>query len=131
MAVDDFTNLLERSKRFLLSAERDLNDKYVDIGIFSVNQSIDLFLKALLLKNAGDYSHSHDLKMQMRELASVLPSEVRSKVDSILARNSLILSVIQDSYITARYFYTSLSNEDLISIVETVKTIQSELLECC
>lgn len=131
MALDDFTNLLERSKRFLLSAEKNLNDKYVDIGIFSVNQSIDLFLKALLLKNAGDYSHSHDLKMQMRELASVLPSEVKSKVDTILVKNSLTLSVIQDSYITARYFYTSLSSEDLMNIIEAVKTIQSELLEYC
>jgi hypothetical protein len=69
--------------------------------------------------------------MQMRELASVLPSEVKSKVDTILVKNSLTLSVIQDSYITARYFYTSLSAEDLMNIIEAIKTIQSELLEYC
>ena len=69
---EEYNNLIGRSERFLLSAERNLQDDYIDVGAFSVNQSLELYLKALLLKKAGDFPHTHDLKILLHNLTIFL-----------------------------------------------------------
>jgi HEPN domain. len=55
-ASDEFNSMIEKSRRFLLNAERNMDEGFIDIGAFSVNQSLEIYLKALLLKESGDYS---------------------------------------------------------------------------
>lgn len=128
---EEYNNLMGRSERFLLSAERNLQDDYVDVGAFSVNQSLELYLKALLLKNAGDFPHTHDLKILLHNLASVLPEVSKDKVERLISEKSLILSMIQDTYITSRYFFTSLTSEDLDKLISEVREIREGLSDVC
>lgn len=128
---EEYNNLIGRSERFLLSAERNLQDDYIDVGAFSVNQSLELYLKALLLKNAGDFPHTHDLKVLLHNLASVLTEVSKDKVERLISEKSLILSMIQDAYITSRYFFTSLTSEDLDKLISEVREIQEGLSDVC
>ena len=48
---DEYLALIERSERFMKSAERDVEDGSLDIASFSVNRSPELFVKAVLFKS--------------------------------------------------------------------------------
>lgn len=116
--------MIERSRQFLLNAERNLDEGFIDIGAFSANQSLKLYLKALMLKEMGDYPHIHDLKTLLRNLSTVSDQNVKEKIELFLKEKSLILSLIQDAYLTSRYFFTSYSADDLREMISTIKDIE-------
>lgn len=123
-ANEEYNNMMEKSRRFLLNAERNLEDGFIDIGAFSANQSLELYLKALMLKELGDYPHTHDLKNLLRNLLEVSNQSVKKKIDQLLKEKSLILSLIQDAYLTARYFSISYSADDLKEMISSIKEIK-------
>jgi HEPN domain-containing protein len=123
-ADEEYKRMIERSRQFLLNAERNLDEGFIDIGAFSANQSLELYLKALMLKEMGDYPHIHDLKTLLRNLSTVSDQDVKEKIELCLKEKSLILSLIQDAYLTSRYFFTSYSADDLREMISTIKDIE-------
>ena len=103
-ASDEFNSMIEKSRRFLLNAERNINEGFIDIGAFSVNLSLEIYLKALLLKESGDFPHTHDIKILLRNLADLSNVDVKKKIELLLKEKGLVLSLIQDAYFTSRYF---------------------------
>ena len=128
---EEYQNMMQKSERFLLNAERNLDDDFVDIGAFSANQALELFLMAQLLEKLGDFPHTHDLKLLMRNLAGALNGKKQKKVEDLLSEKSLILSTIQDAYIMSRYFFTSLTREDLETMIREVRDIEQGLSDVC
>jgi HEPN domain-containing protein len=123
-ADEEYKRMIERSRQFLLNAERNLDGGFIDIGAFSANQSLKLYLKALMFKEMGDYPHIHDLKTLLRNLSTVSDQDVKKKIELCLKEKSLILSLIQDAYLTSRYFFTSYSADDLREMISTIKDIE-------
>jgi HEPN domain-containing protein len=126
-AKDEYENMIERSERFLLTAERSLEEGFLDISSFNANQSLDLFLKGLLLKSAGDFPHTHDIKEFLRTLAHVGGSEYSKKINKYLKEKTLDLKAIQDAYITARYFFVSTSENEVDQMIELIKKLREDL----
>ena len=126
-ATDEFNTMIEKSRRFLINAERNLEEGFIDIGAFSANQSLELYLKAILLKESGDYPHTHDIKNLLRNLLDLSNENVRKKIELILKEKSLVLSLIQDAYLTSRYFSTSYSSDDLKEMISVTKYIKEEI----
>ena len=52
---------------------------------------------------------------------------VRKKIELILKEKSLVLSLIQDAYLTSRYFSTSYSSDDLKEMISVTKYIKEEI----
>ena len=123
-AIDEFYSMIEKSRRFLLNAERNMNEGFIDIGAFSANQSLEIYLKALLLKESGDYPHIHDLKNLLRNLADLSNEDVKKKIELLVKEKSLVLSLLQDAYLTSRYFSTSYSSDDLNEMISVIKLIK-------
>lgn len=126
-AEDEYLALIERSERFMKSAERDIEDGYLDVASFSINQSLELFVKAMLLKLTGDYPHIHNLKLLLRSLSDNSNINFRGKIDRILAERDLEISLIQDAYVTSRYFVSNISEATLRKLKMTVKEIKGAL----
>ena len=124
----EYQNMIDRSERFLKSAEWNLNEGFIDISAFSVNQSLELLIKALLLRKLGDFPHTHDIKTLLRTLVETVDSDNSKKISRFLAEKSLEINVIQDAYITSRYFFTSISMEDLKNLVNVVKEFREEFI---
>ena len=123
-ATDEFNTMIEKSRRFLINAERNMEAGFTDIGAFSANQSLDLYLKVILLRECGDYPHTHDIKNLLRNLLDLSNENVRKKIELILKEKSLVLSLIQDAYLTSRYFSTSYSSDDLKEMISVIKYIK-------
>ncbi len=123
-ATDEFNTMIEKSRRFLINAERNMEAGFTDIGAFSANQSLDLYLKVILLRECGDYPHTYDIKNLLRNLLALSDKYVRKKIELILKEKSLVLSLIQDAYLTSRYFSTSYSSDDLKEMISVIKYIK-------
>ena len=123
-ASDEFDSMIEKSRRFLLNAERNMDEGFIDIGAFSANQSLEIYLKALLLNESGDYPHTRDVKILLRNLADLSNVDVKNKIELFLNEKSLVLSLLQDAYLTSRYFSTSYSSDDLNEMISVVKHIK-------
>ena len=123
-ASDESNSMIEKSRRFLLNAERNMDEGFIDVGAFNANQSLELYLKALLLKESGDYPHTFDLKNLLRNLADLSNVDVKKKIELFLNEKSLVLSLLQDAYLTSRYFSTSYSAGDLNEMISVVKHIE-------
>ena len=123
-ATGEFNTIIEKSRRFFINAERNMEAGFTDICAFSANQSLDLYLKAILLRESGDYPHTHDIKNLLENLLSISNENVRKKIELILKEKSLVLSLIQDAYLTSRYFSTSYSPDDLKEIISVIKHIK-------
>ena len=126
-ASDEFNSMIEKSRRFLLNAERNMDEGFIDVGAFNANQSLELYLKALLLKESGDYPHTFDLKNLLRNLADLSNVDVKKKIELFLNEKSLVLSLLQDAYLTSRYFSTSYSSDDLNEMISAVKHIKESI----
>ena len=116
--------MIEKSSRFLLDAERNMDEGFIDIGAFSANQSLEIYLKALLLNESGDYPHTRDVKILLRNMADLSNVDVKNKIELFLNEKSLVLSLLQDAYLTSRYFSTSYSSDDLNEMISVVKHIK-------
>lgn len=126
-AKDEYEKMMGRSQRFLLTAERSLKDGFYDISSFNANQSLERFLKALLLKLAGDFPHTHDIKELMRTLAQVSSPEYSKMIRKYLKEKSLELPSVQDSYITARYFFVSISENEVGKMIQMIRELMAEI----
>ncbi len=126
-AKDEYENMIGRSERFLLTAESSLKEGFLDISSFNANQSLELFLKALLLKSAGDFPHTHDIKELLRTLARIGGSKYSKKINKYLKEETLGLKAIQDAYITARYFFVSTSENEVDQMIGLIKKLREDL----
>ena len=101
-----------------------MEEGFTAIGAFSPNQSLELYLKAKLLRESGGYPHTDDIKNLLRNLLDLSNENVRKKIELILKEKSLVLSLIQDAYLTSRYFSTSYSSDDLKEMISVIKYIK-------
>ena len=60
--MGEYEYLLERSRRFLETARIQIERGFYDLAAFSLEQSLQLFLKAELLKLKVDYPRTRRLR---------------------------------------------------------------------
>jgi len=123
---EEYEYLLERSRRFYETALMQIERHFYDLAVFSLEQSLQLYLKAHLLKLGVEYPRTHSVR---RLLELVHKVTGRGGVEELLSRFSVELGALEDAYITSRYVARSYSLEEvrrLRNVVEEVKRIVGE-----
>ncbi len=98
--LEEYGRLRERSKRFYDTALLQIEKGYYDLAAFSLEQSLQLFLKAQLLKAGADYPRTHSVRVLLEMLSELLGNP---RLKDLLGSYSLELAALEDVYITARY----------------------------
>jgi HEPN domain-containing protein len=126
--VEEFEVLLRRSESFyvtaLLQAERGMDD----LAVFSLEQSLQLFLKGALLKEGIEFPRTHGVRRLLSILAELTGSD---EIKQLLTSYSLELGILEDAYIVSRYFprsYTGEEFERLRAAVERVRSVVGGVL---
>ncbi len=89
----------ERGKHFYKVATLfDKKNCRWDLGLFHLEQSLQLLTKSKLLERVGDFPKTHNPKEPMQLLIKVVPT-CKRLVDS----NWSCIDVLEDSYIASRY----------------------------
>ena len=112
--------LVEKLKRralvFLREAKRLLSDGEYGLACFNADQSLQLYLKAVILRLFGEMPRVHGV----RELAGFLVRSFREAgyvgeadlLEDFVRERRYVLSVLEDAYIDARYGLRDFSREE-------------------
>jgi HEPN domain-containing protein len=120
--------LKKRAASFLELAGYSLQRGFHDVAAFNAEQAAQLYLKATLLELIGDFPRTHSIIFLLNELKRVGGKEV----EDFVKKNKRGLHVLEDAYLTNRYFYKLFDKEDvedLISLAEKVMNF-CERLRC-
>jgi HEPN domain-containing protein len=104
--MDEYESLLERSRRFCETASMQIERGFYDLAVFSLEQGLQLFLKACLLKLGADYPRTHSARKLLELIYKVSKSEA---ISDLLRKFSVELGALEDAYITSRYVPRSYS----------------------
>jgi len=118
--------LKRRASLFLELARYSLERGFYDMTAFNAEQAAQLYLKATLLELIGDFPRTHSILLLLGELKRVNEKDV----EDFIRRNKRRLHVLEDAYLTSRYFYKFFDREDaedLIAAAEEVVSLCEEL----
>lgn len=101
---------------------------FYDLAVFSLEQSLQLYLKACLLKLGLDYPRTHSVRKLLELIHEITK---RNEIKEILTRFSVELGALEDAYITSRYIARSYSFEEadrLKKVVEEIKHVMEKII---
>lgn len=119
--------LIKRSHDFLETAEYQTGKGFYDLATFSLEQALQLFLKAKVLAEGVDYPRTHSVRALLEILAELLPENRKSAVRRILEKNLLELGTLEDAYITSRYIMREFTKQEAEKLTRTVKKIMKNV----
>jgi len=111
---------VERSRRFLLTAEMQIERGFYDLAVFSLEQALQLYLKACLLKLGVDYPRTHSVRKILEVIYKLTGSE---NIRRLLVEYAIELGVLEDAYITSRYIARDYSEEEARRLYEVVNEV--------
>jgi len=115
--------LLKRSKDFLETAEYQIGKGFYDLAAFSLEQALQLFLKAKVLAEGVDYPRTHSVRALLEILSELVPVDKKSSVKGVLENYLLELGVLEDAYITSRYLMREFTRQEVEKLAKAVKEI--------
>jgi len=123
MKMEEFEALIERSRRFRETANFQADMGFHDLAVFSLEQSLQLFLKAILLKLGADYPRIHGIRKLIEIIYRICGNNA---IGELLTKYSVELGALEDAYISSRYAlreYTSDEFKRLSKVVNDVMNI--------
>jgi len=119
--------LLKRSREFLETAKYQIDKGFYDLAAFSLEQALQLFLKARLLSEGVEYPRTHSVRALLEILSEVVNEGKKAVVKGALEKYLMELSVLEDAYITSRYIMRDFSRQEVEKLVKAVKEIMRDV----
>lgn len=118
--IEEYKYLLERSRRFLETAELQLDKGFYDLAVFSLEQALQLYLKAYLLKLGLEFTKKWSIKKLLELIYKITNSE---EIRGALTNYAVELGSIEDAYITSRYVAREYCEEEAKKLLQTVRGV--------
>jgi len=119
--------LLKRSGDFLETAEYQISRGFYDLATFSLEQALQLFLKAKVLAEGADYPRTHSIRTLLEILSELVPKNKKSTILGILENYLLELGMLEDAYITSRYVMREFTKQEAEKLTKAVKEIMKNV----
>ena len=100
----------------LSSAQGSLAKGDYDIAAFMAEQSLQLYLKSMLLEFAGEIPRIHALRQLLNSLKTVVYRA--EQMDQFVAKNRSLLIRLEDTYINSRYVPREYDKEETKELVD-------------
>ena len=125
MSGEYYLLLWRRAERFLLRAERDLNEGDYDGACFNSEEALQLAVKAVLYRYFGESLRIHGSRILLARLRNLLmeagmESEA-SIISEFVSNNRVPLGILEESYIMARYGNITYEKSQAELCVKTAK----------
>ena len=124
---DEENSLLRKSSDFLETAEYQTGRGFYDLAIFSLEQALQLFLKAKMMVEGSDYPRIHGVRTLLEMLSRLVPKDDKTIVQGILNKYSLELGMLEDAYITSRYMMREFTKQEAQKLTKAVKEIMKNV----
>ncbi|MBD3190899.1 MAG: HEPN domain-containing protein [Candidatus Heimdallarchaeota archaeon] len=110
--------LLTRGKNFLESAENRFKNKDWDLTCFFAEQSVQLYIKAVILELSGSSPRIHSLRRLIALLGQIIDEKIEYERKSLL--------FLESAYFNARYLpfkYEKQDAEEALRIAKELITL--------
>jgi HEPN domain-containing protein len=107
--------LKKRSKNFLEGAKERFKAKDWDLTCFLAEQSVQLYLKAVILEEAGQTPRTHSLRQLLAQYGLIIEQEIK------FDRNSLFM--LESAYFNARYIAVTYDEEQAKDALKIAKEL--------
>jgi len=119
--------LFQRSNEFRKTAGYQIKAGFFGLAVFSLEQSLELFLKAQLLLRGVDYPRTHSVRTLIEILIELGIEEEKKIFQQLLRKYLLELGTLEDAYITSRYILREFSKKEAMRLEKVV----NEVIEKC
>ncbi len=126
---EEYEYLMRRSREFCETAVLQIERGFYGLAALSLEQCLQLHLKARLLEAGMDYPRTHSVRRLLELLGEVLGESVR--VEKVVSRFSVELAALEDAYITSRYVPRDFRRDEVLrlkSVVEEVMRVVGEIV---
>lgn len=117
---EEYMALIERYRRFLITAELQIDKGFYDLAVFSLEQALQLRLKAALLALGAAYPRTHSVRRLLELVHQITGNK---EVKNLLTKYSVELGALEDAYISSRYVPRSYTKEEAERLKEVVKEV--------
>jgi len=121
-SYEEYEYLLGRSRRFYETASMQIDKGFFDLAAFSLEQSLQLYLKAMLLKIGLEYPRTHSIRRLMELLYEV---KEREEIKALLSTFSVEIGALEDAYITSRYIARAYAPEEIMRLKRVVEELMN------
>ena len=128
---EEYEHLLRRSREFYETAILQLEKGFYGLAAFSLEQSLQLFLKAKVLERGVDYPRTHSIRRLLEILSEVVEREISNVLRELVDKYSLELASIEDAYITSKYIPREFRREEVLrlrGVVDEVIEVVSRIV---
>ncbi|MFP3984606.1 MAG: HEPN domain-containing protein [Candidatus Bathyarchaeia archaeon] len=119
--------LLKRSRDFLETAEYQSSKGFFDLAVFSLEQALQLFLKAKVLAVGVGYPRTHSVRALLEMLSDLVSENRKSAIRSVLDNYLLELGMLEDAYITSRYVMREFTEREVGKLTKAVKEVMKSV----
>ena len=105
----------KRAGEFWQRAKEDFQKKRYNLAVLDVEQAVQLWVKYLIFKKAGDFPKSHYFNILLDNLADIYNSPT---VRNFYQENILQFKSLEDAYLTSRYLPKEFSREEAEKFME-------------
>uniref|UniRef100_A0A7C3SM22 HEPN domain-containing protein n=1 Tax=Thermofilum pendens TaxID=2269 RepID=A0A7C3SM22_THEPE len=126
--LEEAEYLLRRSRRFYETAAMQMDRGFHDLAAFSLEQSLQLFLKASLLKLGIDSPRTHSVRRLLEMLHEVTGE---NRIKEVLHRFNIELGALEDAYIMSGHVARDYNREEVArfkKVVEEVVRVVGEVV---
>lgn len=113
--------LKRRAEDFLNTAKEKAEEGLYHLAAFCVEQYLQLYLKAVLCEEVGDYPKTHGLRRLLRMLAEVTGK--KADMEAFIAQHAVVLGDIEDAYITSRYIPRDFEREEVLAMLHFAEAL--------
>ncbi len=106
---------------------RSISRAFYDLAAFSLEQALQLFLKAKVLAEGVDYPRTHSVRALLEILSNLAPENKKSRVEEILEKYLLELGMLEDACITSRYTMREFTKQEAERLAKAVKEIMKDV----
>ncbi|MCS6770205.1 MAG: HEPN domain-containing protein [Candidatus Caldarchaeum sp.] len=116
MAKREEVNILIRKSRgFLETAEQQIHMGLYDLAAFSLEQALQLHLKAKPLEKGVEFPRTHSVRRLLEMFAELTGDKT---IYTLLNNCMMELGVLEDAYISSRYGVREFRKEEAQKLVE-------------
>lgn len=120
-------NLLRRAKEFLETAEYQASRGFFDLAVFSLEQALQLFLKAKILAQGVNYPRTHSVRELLEILSKIASEDKKNTIKNVFQSYLLELGMLEDAYITSRYIMRKFTKKETEKLAKAVKEIMENV----
>jgi len=119
-SIDEVEALSTKSEKFINLAAICIEQGIYDLACFNAQQATQLLLKAMTLKKLGYIPRTHSIRELMGALAKQLNAQGLSEY---VNTRRLELTVLEDAYISSRYFVKEFTREDAEECIRVAREV--------